>query len=91
LIDYLDVSAIEAIPAAAASTMISTQDELYRETAETYGGAMERLARAYEADADLRRDLVQEIHVALWRSFRGFDGRCSVMRPVTFSEQPTLF
>src|SRR5580704_11453048 len=39
---------------------------------------MERLARAYEADADLRRDLVQEIHVALWRSFDGFDGRCSL-------------
>jgi len=43
-----------------------------------YGAALERLARAYEADADLRRDLLQEIHVALWRSFGGFDGRCSV-------------
>jgi len=58
--------------------MTSTQDELYQETAATYGAAMERLARAYEADADLRRDLLQEIHVALWRSFDGFDGRCSV-------------
>ena len=58
--------------------MTSTQDELYRETATTYGAAMERLACAYEADADLRRDLVQEIHVALWRSFAGFDGRCSL-------------
>jgi RNA polymerase sigma-70 factor, ECF subfamily len=66
------VSAIEAIPAD------STQDSLYRETAETYGGALERLARAYEADPDLRRDLLQDIHVALWRSFEGFDGRCSV-------------
>jgi RNA polymerase sigma-70 factor, ECF subfamily len=71
------VSAIEAIPAAV-SRMTSTQDELYQETATTYGAALERLARAYEADADLRRDLVQEIHVALWRSFDGFDGRCSV-------------
>ena len=58
--------------------MTSTQDELYQETAQTYGAAMERLARAYEADADLRRDLVQEIHVALWRSFDTFDGRCSL-------------
>lgn len=54
------------------------QDELYRETAGSYGAAMERLARAYEADADRRRDLVQEIHIALWRSFAGFDGRCSL-------------
>jgi RNA polymerase sigma-70 factor (ECF subfamily) len=54
------------------------QDELYRETAVSYGAAMERLARAYEADADRRSDLVQEIHIALWRSFTGFDGRCSL-------------
>ena len=39
---------------------------------------MERLARAYEADAGRRGDLVQEIHIALWRSFSGFDGRCSL-------------
>src|SRR5579864_3368342 len=66
------VSAMEAIPVA------SRADELYQEAAQTYGAALERLARAYEADADLRRDLLQEIHVALWRSFQGFDGRCSV-------------
>ena len=41
-------------------------------------GALERLARAYEADADVCRDLLQEIHIALWRSFRGFDNRCSL-------------
>ena len=69
------MSAIEAIPGAARA---STQDELYQEAARTFGAALERLARAYEADADLRRDLLQEIHVALWRSFGGFDGRCSV-------------
>ena len=55
-----------------------TQDVLYREAADTYAAALERLARAYEADADQRRDLVQEIHIALWRSFAGFDGRCSL-------------
>jgi len=70
--DYLIVSAIESIAAAA------TQDDLYRDAATAYGPALERLARAYEADPDLRRDLLQEIHVALWRSFQGFDGRCSV-------------
>jgi RNA polymerase sigma-70 factor (ECF subfamily) len=54
------------------------QDDLYRDAADQYGAAMERLARAYEADADRRRDLVQDIHIALWRSFAAFDGRCSV-------------
>lgn len=56
----------------------SSQDELYRETAAEYGDALERLARAYEADPDKRRDLLQEIHFALWRSLGGFDGRCSL-------------
>lgn len=54
------------------------QDERYARAAAEFGPALERLARAYEADADLRRDLGQEIHVALWKSFAGFDGRCSV-------------
>jgi RNA polymerase sigma-70 factor (ECF subfamily) len=54
-----------------------SQDELYAGAAATYGAALERLARAYEADPDRRRDLAQEIHVALWRSFGAFDGRCS--------------
>jgi RNA polymerase sigma-70 factor (ECF subfamily) len=55
-----------------------TQDELYRELAGTYSAALERLARAYEADGEVRRDLLQDIHIALWRSFEGFDGRCSL-------------
>lgn len=53
-------------------------EQLYSEAAQAYGGALERLARAYERDADMRRDLLQEIHVALWRSFARFDGRCSI-------------
>ena len=54
------------------------QDDLYQEAAATYGAALERLARAYEADPDKRRDLSQDIQLALWRSFEGFDGRCSL-------------
>jgi len=56
----------------------SRQDCLYAEAAVAFGAALERLARAYESDADRRLDLLQEIHVALWRSFSAFDGRCSV-------------
>ncbi len=67
------MSAVNTIPAAS-----SPQDGLYQEAVTAYGAALERLARAYEADAELRRDLLQEIHVALWRSFDGFDHRCSI-------------
>lgn len=56
----------------------ATQDKFYRDAADTYGAALERLARAYEADAEKRRDLLQDIHFQLWRSFRQFDARCSV-------------
>jgi RNA polymerase sigma-70 factor (ECF subfamily) len=51
---------------------------LYREAAAGYGAALDRLASAYEANPEERRDLLQDIHVALWRSFIGFDGRCSI-------------
>jgi RNA polymerase sigma-70 factor (ECF subfamily) len=63
---------------AAIPAQTSDQDQLYRQASETYGAAMERLVRAYEADPELRRDLLQEIHIALWRSFEGFDQRCSL-------------
>jgi RNA polymerase sigma-70 factor (ECF subfamily) len=54
------------------------QETRYRDAVGRYGAAIERLARACEADPDERRDLVQDIHVALWRSFAGFDGRCAI-------------
>ena len=55
-----------------------SQDELYQKAAEEYGAALDRLAHAYEANPDRRRDLLQEIHLALWRSFEKFEGRCSL-------------
>ena len=57
---------------------VISQDARYEEAAASFGPALGRLERAYEADPDKRRDLLQEIHLALWRSFEGFDGRCSV-------------
>ena len=53
-------------------------ERLYAEADAAFGPALERLARAYERDPDKRRDLLQEIHVALWRSLARFDGRCSL-------------
>jgi RNA polymerase sigma-70 factor, ECF subfamily len=55
----------------------SSQNERYLRTAAEFGAALERLARAYEGDPELRRDLLQDIHVALWQSLARFDGRCS--------------
>lgn len=56
---------------------IQDRDAHYLEVACRYGSAIERLARGYEADPELRRDLVQDIHAALWRSFGYFEGQCS--------------
>ena len=41
------------------------QDEQRQLAAAAYGPALDRLARACEADRDLRRDLQPEIHFAL--------------------------
>ena len=61
-----------------ASSTIERQDELYTGVTIEYGAAIDRLAKAYEADPDRRSDLLQEIHVALWRSLEAFDERCSL-------------
>jgi RNA polymerase sigma-70 factor (ECF subfamily) len=55
-----------------------TRDDFFREAVAICGTALDRVARAYEADPDKRRDLLQEIHVALWLSFENFEGRCSL-------------
>jgi RNA polymerase sigma-70 factor (ECF subfamily) len=60
------------------STGHSSQDDLYRDAADKFGSALERLASAYEADPEKRRDLGQDIHFQLWRSFQRYDARCSL-------------
>jgi RNA polymerase sigma-70 factor (ECF subfamily) len=57
---------------------VHSHDERYKGAAAEFGRALERLARGYEADPNLRSDLLQEIHLALWKSLEGFDGRCSM-------------
>ncbi len=51
---------------------------MYKQAADTYGSSLDRLARAYEHDPEARRDLLQDIHLQIWRSFACFDGRCSM-------------
>lgn len=51
---------------------------MYHEATAEFGGAIYRLARAYEADREKQRDMLQEIHLELWQSLADFDGRCSL-------------
>lgn len=60
------------------STSTESQEDLYRNAAGKYGSSLERLASAYEADPEKRRDLSQDIHFQLWRSFQRYDARCSL-------------
>jgi RNA polymerase sigma-70 factor, ECF subfamily len=55
-----------------------TQDELYASAVAQFGPALARLARGYERDADRVRDLLQDIHLELWRSLEGYEGRASL-------------
>jgi RNA polymerase sigma-70 factor (ECF subfamily) len=59
------------------ATPADLQEVLYREVTDGYAAALERLVRAYEHDPERRRDLLQEVHLALWRSLALFDNRCS--------------
>ncbi len=56
----------------------SDQGTIYEQAVSAYGAAIDRLAQSYEADAGKRQDLLQEIHLAVWRSFAGFNSRCSL-------------
>jgi RNA polymerase sigma-70 factor (ECF subfamily) len=56
----------------------TNQDGLYRDAVDQFGAALERLARAWEADPEKRRDLSQDIHFQLWRSLGRYDARCSL-------------
>ena len=56
----------------------ASQDDLYRDAVDKFGSSLERLVSAYEADPEKRRDLSQDIHLQLWRSFQHYDVRCSL-------------
>ena len=43
-----------------------------------FGRALDRLARAYEADPDRRQDLLQEVHLELWKSLEVYESRCAL-------------
>jgi RNA polymerase sigma-70 factor (ECF subfamily) len=65
---------VEEAPAAETQS----QDELYARAIAELGPSMGRLAAVYELDRGLQQDLLQDIHVALWRSFATFKNQCSL-------------
>jgi RNA polymerase sigma-70 factor (ECF subfamily) len=54
------------------------QDDHYALAIASFGPALHRLVRGFEADPDRRRDLLQEIHLELWRSLEVFEEKCSL-------------
>src|SRR3954471_12583597 len=54
------------------------REALFERIATEYAAPMARLARAHEANPSLQQDLLQDIHVALWRSLPTFGGRCAL-------------
>jgi RNA polymerase sigma-70 factor (ECF subfamily) len=57
---------------------VGGQEALYEQISADFGAPLARLARAHEADVSLQQDLLQEIHIAVWRSLPAFGGRCSL-------------
>ncbi len=56
----------------------NAQDALYTQATAELGPALARLAAVTERNPTSQRDLLQEIHVALWRSFAVYQGQCSL-------------
>ncbi len=56
----------------------STPDMLFERVASDFAAPLARLVRAHEADPTLQQDLLQEVYLALWRSLKTFDRRCSL-------------
>jgi RNA polymerase sigma factor (sigma-70 family) len=56
----------------------ATKEQLFDEVSSVHGGLISRIALSYEVDAALRRELVQDILVAIWVALPAFRGDSSV-------------
>jgi RNA polymerase sigma-70 factor, ECF subfamily len=66
------------IPTSPGEQFGADHEVLFDRIAAEYAAPLARLARAHEADAALQKDLLQDIHIAIWRSLPAFAGRCSL-------------
>lgn len=55
----------------------SAEEDHFEAILVEYDGPLRRLAGAYERDAFLQKDLIQEIRLALWRALPSFRGQSS--------------
>lgn len=53
-------------------------DGTYERIAREHGAMIRRIAGSYEANAHLAEELVQDIHLALWRALPSFHGNASL-------------
>jgi len=58
--------------------VVVDREEEFQRVLTEFGPALARFSLGYELDPDNRRDLLQEIHIAVWRSLDIFDSRCSL-------------
>ena len=54
------------------------RERLFERVLAELGPSLMRLTLGYEFDPEHRRDLLQDVHFAVWRSLEVFDGRCSL-------------
>jgi RNA polymerase sigma-70 factor (ECF subfamily) len=62
----------------AENSAAGSANDLYAAVVLEFGPALARLAAAYEADRAQQQDLLQDIHLALWRSLETFKNQCSL-------------
>jgi RNA polymerase sigma-70 factor, ECF subfamily len=56
----------------------ATPDERYQHAVRVYGADIARFVVGYERDPSKRQELLQEVHLALWKSMAGFRDQCSL-------------
>lgn len=61
-----------------AAPTFSTQDQQYRQAADAHARDIARFVAGYERDPARRPELLQEVHLALWRSMAAFNRQCSL-------------
>ena len=58
--------------------MENKTEALYRDAAGQFGRDIARFVAGYERDSAARKELLQEVHLALWQSLAGFAHQCSL-------------
>ena len=74
---YLGLESVDAYRTAGASSAV-VNDQQFQLVLAELGPALARMTLGYERDPERRRDLLQEVHLAVWRSLEAFDSRCSL-------------